>query len=489
MSGITDEHLILSALIKDKDYFNKVFPFIKSEYFHDDADKKIFNSIKNYSKSYNKVPDFTIIKNIITSSKLDDELIDDLLNKVKNIETIDIPSNIDYVVDKAESFCKNKALYNAIVKAYEIYDGTNKKETAGSIPDFIKDAISISFESGFGLEYFENGEERFNSYNEVEYKIPFKLKTLNAITKGGVTPGTLNLIAAGVNVGKTLMLIIMTAMYIEMGYDVFYASSEMSKMEIERRVDLCLMMLDTESIPKLGKLKYVSKLSNMKQKGYGRLYVKQYPTGTLTANKLEGDLRDLELKENFKPIIVMNDYLTICDSDKVSKNATMYSYYMSIAEEMRGLMIRLEKIMWSVAQLKTEAMESTMISLSQLSDSQGIARTADLVWAVYRNEDLDRRRELGFHQLKTRYHETKHVSWMMGLDLKRHQLIDNETDIEGITDMYKPINKPTMKSKDEKTETGTKSLINKDKKSEKKSIKFNTNREIEIEEYDEYLNI
>lgn len=479
--SVTNEHLIIASLVKDKDYFNKVFPFLKSEYFHDDIDRKIFNAIKNYSKKYSKVPDFTIIKNIITTSKSDKEQIDLMNDVVKKIEKIEVPENIDYVVDKTELFCKDKALYNAIVKAYEIYEGENTKDQPGAIPDFIKDAISISFESGFGLDYYDNAEERFNSYNETEYKIPFKLKTLNAITKGGVTPGTLNLIAAGVNVGKTLSLIILTAMYVEMGYDVFYASSEMSKLEVERRIDLSLLKLDTESIPKLGLTKYAAKIATMKEKGHGRLFVKQYPTGTLTANKLESDLRDLELKENFKPMIIMNDYLTICDSDRISKNATMYSYYMSIAEEMRGLAIRMQKVMWSVAQLKTEAMESTHITLSQLSDSQGIARTADLVWAVYRNEDLDRRREIGWHQLKTRYHEIKHISWTFGLDLRKHQLIDNEPEIEGITDVYKP---SEPRKKDDKVDT-----VKSDKPKSKTKINFNSKREIEIDDYDEYVNV
>ena len=482
---ITDEHLIISTLLSDKNYFNKVFPYIKPEYFYDDIDKKIFNIVKNYAAKYSKVPDYTIIKNIIASTKslseTDSDLFGSRINTIKEIET---PNNIDFAIDKAEKFCQDRALYNAIVKSYEIYDGANKTDKIGTIPDIVKSAIMISFNDSIGHDYDNDAEERWDYYNNPETKVAFEFETMNAITNGGVNLKTLNLIAGGVNIGKTLMLIILAAMYKKLGYDVLYISNEVSEMEVGKRVDASLLGIDTDMIVELAKSKYLEKIAALKESGGGRLIIKEYPTGTCDSLTVEAELQELALKKDFKPTIIINDYITINASSSISKNANMYQYYNSIAEEMRALAVKHNCVMWTAAQLKTEAMDATDVSISQLADSQGIARTADLIWCVIRHEELDRRREVTFIQLKTRYHNVKYIRWNMGIDVSKHRLVDTNPVIEGVTDKYKPIkyNKPN-------TDNNKLKVVNVKSKGKNK-INFNTdNSEVNTDEYKQYVSV
>jgi len=481
--NITDEHLILSGLMGNKEYFNKVIPFIKSEYFHSDDDRRVFNIIKKYSTEYSKVPDYTIMCNIITSAEIDERQITNMLDTVGIIKNITIPKDTEYVVDKTEKFCQNRALHNAIYTAYEVLTGDDKTLKVGALPELVKDAICITFNNSVGHDYDEDAEDRWEYYNSPENKIPFALDTLNAITNGGVTLKTFNLIAAGVNVGKTLLLIILASMYKEQGYDVLYITNEVSEMEVGKRADASMMGIDTDKLVKIEKTKYLAKIAKMKERNTGKLIIKEFPTGTCTSLRVEAELQELELKKGFKPTIIINDYVTINASSSISKNANMYQYYNSIAEEMRATAVKYNCVYWSAAQLKTEAMEATDVSLSQLSDSQGIARTADLVWAVIRTEELDRLREIKFIQLKTRFHKQRYVTWNMGIDVSKHRLNDTKPEIEGITDIYSAPNFKSADPKADKLKVGT-------KKKPKSKINFSSNTDKDsIDEYEQYVDV
>lgn len=480
--NVTDEHLIISNLLGNKEYFNKVIPFLNSEYFHNDNDRRIFNCVKKYSNEYSKVPDYTIMRNIITSASIDDAQIQNMLETVNAIKDIELPKDTEYLIDKTEKFCQNRALHNAIYKAYEIYDGTNKTDKIGIIPDLVKDAICISFNNSVGHDYDEDAESRWEYYNSPENKIPFGFDTLNAITNGGVSLKTLNLFAAGVNVGKTLLLVIMAAMYKQLGYDVLYVTNEVSEMEVGKRVDASMMGIDTDKLASIDKTKFLAKIAKMKERNSGRLIIKEYATGTCTSLTIEAELQELALKKDFKPTIIINDYITINASASISKNANMYQYYNSIAEEMRATAVKHNCVYWSAAQLKTEVMEATEVSLSQLSDSQGIARTADLVWCVIRTPELDRLREVKFIQLKTRYHKLRYVYWNMGIDVSKQRLNDTKPEIEGVTDFYTPQNYQRPDPNAEKIKVLSK---------KKTKIKFSSNSSNgdDVDEYEQYVNV
>lgn len=413
---VTDELLLLASLINDDQFFRKTIPFFKTEYFNDEAEKQVFKAIKNYTNKYNEPPNFNIIKNILSSSTLPSQTIHSSLEVAEFITTIDSPKDSKYVMELAEKFCQKSAIFCAVTQAVNAID--NKDEaTVNALPEILREAISVCFDTSVGMDYNESAEERWDYYVEPSNKIPFDIEMFNTITNGGVETQGLHLIAAAVNVGKTFWLVYLAAMYMRLGYDVLYVSNEMKDKQIGKRVDASLLNVPTKDIVFLGKEKYMSKLETIRQKTTGNLQIVQYPTNTCSANKIRRLLRDLSLKRNFKPKIIINDYIQINISDNMPQGGNMGDYYQKVAEEMRAVAVEEDVVIWTAAQVTTDAMSSTDPELWNLAGSQGIARTADLVWFAIRTEQLDAMNQMLVKQVKTRYHETRVQKMTVGSNI------------------------------------------------------------------------
>lgn len=451
MNYVGDEHLVLSALLKNtneyKEYFTKVIPHIKEEYFTDNTGSTIFKLIKKFSQKYNQIPDYTTVRNIISTMKAPEDDIKKTLSFVDEIESTEVTKNVEYLTEKTEKFCQERALYRAIFTAYSVYDGEEKNIAVGALPELIKKAISVSFNTDIGHDYDLDYEKRWEYYSNPLMKNPFEYEILNAITGGGCPKKTLNIIAAGVNVGKTLMLVILASMYKRLGYDVLYITNEVAELELGARMDASILGVDTDALPFLTHKKFLQRVVDM-QKGTGKLIIHEFPTGTGDANKLRSLLQELKLKKNFKPTVLINDYITLFNSISVKNTGNIGEYYLKVAEEQRAVAVEYDLIYWSAAQLTTDAMGSTDPVLADLASSQGIARTADLVWAAVRTDLLDAEGKIMMKQLKTRYHKVKIVRWEMGIDVGKHRMRELEKyDIKGVTDSYKP-RKPTVNKSD-----------------------------------------
>lgn len=429
MSSVTNEKLIFSSLIKNKDYFVKVIPHIKTEYFEPSYQKFIFNAIRFYAEKYDKQPNFLVLENLVESKaneKLNEKEKEEALEFIKEIKQYDIPDNLEYLVDEAESFCRDRALYNAVATAIDVYQGVNKNIPREMLHEIVRDAQAITFDESLGLDFDEDAEARYERYISKEKRQPFEFDILNDITNGGVAKKTLNIIAAGVNVGKSMTLVWLAAMYKRLGYNVLYVSNEMSEDEVMLRIDASMLDIETFLIDKMGKDKFVSRIHKLKELNHGRLKVKEYATGTCNSNKIRSLLKDYKLKYGFVPDVIINDYLTINQSSHIKYTGNMGDYYTKVAEEQRAIMVDFNCIGWTAAQMVTDAMESTDPSISDLGMSQGIAKTADLIWAVARTEELDRIGQILFKQLKTRYHHEKIKRWTMGISIPKQKFFEVE---------------------------------------------------------------
>lgn len=425
---VTNEHLVFASLIRNQDFFSKVLPYISVDYFESPVHKFLFKAIKFYADKYDKQPNTFVLSNVLSSpnSKLSDNERADGAEFLQEIANFDLPDNTEYLIEEAQNYCKERALYNAMVKAIDVIEGTDTTITKESVHELIRDAVSINFDETIGQDYEEDAEARYERYLLKEEKLPFEYSILNDITNNGVSRKTLNIIAAGVNVGKSMTLVYLASMYKKMGFNVLYISNEMSEDEVMKRVDGNLLDIETQFIDRLGKSKYVSKISELRSKGQGRLKVKEYATGTCSSNRIRSLLKDYRLKENFVPDVIIVDYLTICISSRVSYTGNMGDYYTKVAEELRAVAQDFNCAMWSAAQMQTQAMDSTDPDLKDLGMSQGIAKTADLVWAVARTEELDRIGQILFKQLKTRYHHEKIRRWTMGITIAKQQFYEVE---------------------------------------------------------------
>lgn len=423
--------LILNTLLHDEDYMRKVLPFLKPEYFHDLTERLIFNEIVSFTEKYNKQPNATTLKLAIsektnlTSKEVSDgyEYIDGVLQDKQEV------TSTDWIADKTEAFCQEKAIYNAVLDSIGILDGKHKSLEKGAIPKILSDALAVSFNNSVGHDYFDDVDNRFEFYHRVEERIPFDLTYLNEITKGGLPSKTLNIVLAGTGVGKSLFMCHCAAANLCLGKNVLYITMEMAEERIAERIDANLLDVKVEDLMRLTKEQYAQKVSRVKSKTVGKLIVKEYPTASASTTHFRALLNELYLKRNFKPDVIYVDYLNICASSRIKpgSNINSYTYVKSIAEELRGLGVEFDVPVVSATQTTRSGYTSSDPGLEDTSESFGLPATADLMFALVTSEDLEEAGQLMVKQLKNRYNDpTRHKRFLIGVDRSKMKLYNIE---------------------------------------------------------------
>ena len=387
----TIERTTLSELVGNEQYARKVLPFIRGEYFADRTERIVFEEIQKFVEKYNALPTKSSLEIEIDSRRdLNEDDIRRVLTVVKELEN-DKDVNFDWLVETTEKFCKDKAVYNAIVEGISIIDGKDKNRGADAIPNILTDALAVGFDNSVGHDYLRDSDSRFQYYHTVEEKIPFDLDFFNRITKGGLPPKTLNIALAGTGVGKSLFMCHMAANCMSQGKNVLYITLEMAEERIAERIDANLMNISMEDLHDLPKQMFEDKIQKIIKNTTGQLIVKEYPTASAHSSHFRGLIKELAIKKSFKPDIIFIDYLNICGSSrfKGATNVNSYMYIKSIAEELRGLAVETNVPIMSATQTTRSGFVSTDIGLEDTSESFGLPATADFMFALISNEELD----------------------------------------------------------------------------------------------------
>ena len=349
---------------------------------------------------------------------------------VEIIKTLDSTNvDMDWLLDTTEKFCKDRAIYNAIVDGISIIDGKDKNRTPDSIPSILTDALAVSFDNAVGHDYLLDSDSRFEFYHKVEERIPFDLEFFNKITKGGLPTKTLNIALAGTGVGKSLFMCHMAANSLSQGKNVLYITLEMAEERIAERIDANLMNVSMEDLHDLPKKMFDDKIAKIVKKTSGKLIVKEYPTASAHSAHFRGLIKELAIKKSFKPDIIFIDYLNICASSrfKGAQNVNSYSYIKSVAEELRGLAVECNVPIMSATQTTRGGFTSTDVGLEDTSESFGLPATADFMFALISNEELDELNQIVVKQLKNRYNDpTINKRFVLGIDRSKMKLFDVE---------------------------------------------------------------
>ena len=428
----TIERTALTNLICNEDYARKVLPFIKSTYFDEREEQIIFEEISNFVDKYQKIPTQTSLEIEVGERKdLNETEHKKIVDIIKTLNPIEV--DFDWLVDHTEKFCKDKAIYNAIVDGIKIIDGKDKKRTPDAIPEILTDALSVSFDNSVGHDYIEDAEARFDYYHRIEERIPFDLDFFNKITKGGLPPKTLNIALAGTGVGKSLFMCHMAANCLSQGKNVLYITLEMAEERIAERIDANLMNVSMEDLQSLAKQMFTDKMSKIIKKTKGKLIVKEYPTATAHSSHFRGLIKELAIKKSFRPDIMFIDYLNICASSrfKGAQNVNSYMYVKAIAEELRGLAVETNVPIMSATQTTRSGFVSTDVGLEDTSESFGLPATADLMFALISTEELEELNQICVKQLKNRYNDpTMNKRFVIGIDRAKMRLYDVEVDAQ-----------------------------------------------------------
>ena len=426
------EKQILSNLILCEDYIRKTIAFLKEDYFLDAEFRLVFGTIQQHFQKYNQTPSKNaLLISLQENRQVTEELYgksEELINSLNEIEP-----DQDWLVDQTEKFCKDKAVYNAIMQSIQIIDGQDKLHTVDSLPSILSDALSVGFDNHVGHDYVADAELRYDFYHREEEKLPFDLDYFNKITEGGLSNKTLNVALAGTGVGKSLFMCHCAASCIAQGKNVLYITLEMAEERIAERIDANMMNVPITDLRDLSKKMFDDRVDKIKNKIDGRLIIKEYPTASAHVGHFRTLLEELKVKQDFKPDIIYVDYLNICVSQRLRGNvgANSYTIVKSIAEELRGLAVEFDVPIVTATQTTRGGYNNSDVDLTDTSESFGLPATADLMFALISTEELEQQGHIMVKQLKNRYSDpTRNKRFMIGVDRAKMRLYDLDEEAQ-----------------------------------------------------------
>ena len=422
------ENTILNNLLYNEEYARKVLPFINKRYFQDRKEGIIFEEYQKFFDKYNKPITKEILAIEVSNRKdLTDKEYNEFSEYINKIDNTEI--NPDWLMNETESFCKKKAVYNAILDSIGIIDGKDKQKSEDAIPSMLSDALGVSFDNHVGHNYIDDSDARYEFYHRVEEKIPFDLDMLNKITKGGLSKKTLNVVLAGTGVGKSLFMCHAAAANLVNNNNVLYITMEMAEERIAERIDANLLNLSMDELKVVDKPVFDNRLDKIRQKSQGRLIIKEYPTAGAHAGHFRALLEELKLKQEFAPDIIYIDYLNICSSQRLRQGANVNSYTLvkTIAEEIRGLAVEYGVPIVSATQTTRSGFTSSDPGLEDTSESFGLPATVDLMFALISTAELEELGQIMVKQLKNRYADPSYYKrFVIGVDRSKMKLFDVE---------------------------------------------------------------
>ena len=421
------EKTILSNLIHNEEFCRKVVPFLKREYFADHYENVVADELLTFFNEYNKPASLDILAIQLGKRKLSSDQLKDIERYINELTFK--TDNSEWLIENTEKFCKNRAVTNAILDAFDIIEGKDKTHTEDAIPSMLSEALAVCFDSTVGHDYLEDFENRYDFYHRVEEKLEFDLDLFNKITKGGLSKKTLNVILAGTGVGKSLFMCHVGAAALAAGKNVLYITMEMSEERIAERIDANLLNMTMDELGRVEKDVYETRIGKLIKKTAGKLIVKEYPTASAHAGHFKALLEELKLKRNFKPDLIVIDYLNICASSRLKHGSGVnsYTYIKSIAEELRGLGVEYNVPVLSATQTTRGGYDNTDVDLTDTSESFGLPATVDFMFALISTEELENLNQIMVKQLKNRYNDPGYYKrFVIGVDRARMKLYDVE---------------------------------------------------------------
>jgi len=422
------EFLVLKNLLHNEEFLRKTIPFIRSEYFQDHNQKIVFEEIVGFVNQYNETPTQEVLSiEIEKRNDINEQSFKELVHLVSNLT--EEPQEFEWLCDTTEKWCKERAIYLALMESIQIADGQDDKKSPDAIPSILSNALSVSFDNHVGHDYLNDYEERFELYHKKENKIEFDLEYFNKITKGGLPNKTLNIALAGTGVGKSLFMCHMASSCLLQNKNVLYITCEMAEEKIAERIDANLLNVNIQDITELPKQTFEKKVTNLAQKTQGTLIIKEYPTATAHSGHFKSLLNELALKKSFRPDIIFIDYLNICASSRYrgGSNVNSYTIIKSIAEELRGLACEANVPIVSATQTTRSGYGSSDVELTDTSESFGLPATADLMFALISTEELESLGQILVKQLKNRYNDLSiYKRFVVGIDRAKMRLFDCE---------------------------------------------------------------
>tara|TARA_R110000824_G_scaffold54689_4_gene151025 strand:- start:12269 stop:13576 length:1308 start_codon:yes stop_codon:yes gene_type:complete len=372
----------------DQNFLIQAMPMIKPGYFEYPSHQKLFGVITEYYKKYHKLPedDFILedIKKVMSSS----ELFSDYKEELQEINGLDEDSisNEDYLLDLVEEFAKEQALKDALLQSFDLM----KKKKFSNIENVMRTALTVSRNVDLGLDYFTSMDERWERVEDDDRNPKFRtiFPSLNQALEGGLASKELAMVVAPPGVGKSLYLANQAVRSCFDGQDVLYISLEMSEDRVAQRLDSIFTRIKQRELKSRvnsvkDRISEITKVSSSSGTKLGSLRIKEFPTKRATISAVRAFLVQLRNYENFSPDVIIIDYLELLVTDS---NLAEYQAQERLAQELRGLAIENECLVWTATQTNREGRRVSIITDTELADSYGKTRVCDLVFSINQSE-------------------------------------------------------------------------------------------------------
>lgn len=417
------EKTILSALINNHEYIRKVIPYIDRDYFQQMGEKIVFSLIKEHFVKYNTVPNKTVIGVELDSKKLNEDFHKQAHATLTSLNNE--PVDTEWLIDATEDFCKKRAFLNAMITASNLLDTDDTTLYHGAL-DVVSKALSVSFDSDLGSDYFDQAEERFDLTQRGYDKLPCTFEIFNKVTKGGFVIPSLTIFMAPTGVGKSLALANLAASFLQLGKNVLYITLEMSEKQVEQRIDLNLLDLREDQIKVLEKHQYMNRIAALKKRFTGKLRTKEYPSQSAHSGHFRYFIEELRLKEDFVPDAIIVDYLNICASASANKNTPTHEYAGKIAVELRAIGQEFKVPVFSATQTNRDGKKVVDFDITDVAESWAVMHHADYVYGLIETEELAKMNQMKVKRLKDRYQDYAawYPSFIIGVDKTKQKFFD-----------------------------------------------------------------
>lgn len=372
---------ILFLLKTNESFFSQIISIVQPDYFEFPIHTNLFNIITKFQEKYKYLPtEEFIIEEARRTLKANQDITDyeDELSLINNLN-YDPVGHEEYYLDLVESFAKKEAIKKAITESVQLI----KENNTGPIEEKIRKALLINRNIDSGIQYFSSLDARWDRTYNPETRDVFKtiLRSINErLPGGGMLPGELIMVVGAPGKGKSLFLANQAVISLTEGRNVLYISLEMSQDRIAQRLDSITTNLHQnklkerrgEIILRHGKFK--------KEFPRGEIVIKQFPSGLTNINHIRAFLSQLRLHSGFIPNLIIIDYLELLRP--ITEGMQEHLAQERIANEIRGLGVEQNSVVWTATQPNREGVKSEIITDAHLADSYGKIRVCDVALSI-----------------------------------------------------------------------------------------------------------
>lgn len=367
---------VFQALMTDKNWASQMFELMKYDYF----DLKYLQFLcDRFFSFYEKYRDFPTLQLLVTIIKEELSEGNDVILREQVIEYLSrMKSNphigdIKFVKEKALDFCKKQALQQALEESVKAI----KSENYESVLSIMKDAVFKGNSATIGHDFFEDHESRFVEINRATCPTGISELDKKDVLNGGLGRGEIGVVVANTGVGKSHFLVAMGAEALRRGKNVVHYTFELTETAVGIRYDSNLCKIPSSEVIQ-NKDEVIKKY---KENDFGRLIIKQYPTGSASIVTIRNHLEKLSMK-NFKPSLIVIDYADIMRSTRTYDS--LRHELKLVYEELRNLAMEMNIPIWTASQANRDSAKSEIVGLENMSEAYGKAMVADIVISLSR---------------------------------------------------------------------------------------------------------